>query len=404
MPAPVFALVDCNNFYASCEKLFAPELAGIPVVVLSNNDGCVVARSAEAKALGLPMGQPWFKVRDLARRHGIVAFSSNYALYADMSNRVVETLAQFSPDIEVYSIDESFLGLDGFAAAPLAKYGRTIRERIRQWLGLTVCVGIAPSKTLAKLANHCVKKDLAGSDGVCDFAAMPAADLDALLARIDVGETWGVGRRLTPRLHAMGIRTVKALRDADPSLLRRRFSVVLERTARELRGISCLALEDVASDRRQILCSRSFGQRIYALQDLQEAVTSHVCRAAEKLRGQESLAGMVTVSIRTSPFNPGEPHYQKVLTATLPEATADSRTLTGVALGLLGQSYRAGYAYRKAGVMLSDIRPRQLPQPTLFSAMDDDDEACRLMQTLDRINSRWGRGTLRLASEGTAYG
>ena len=281
---PIFALVDCNNFYASCEKLFDPRLAGVPVVVLSNNDGCVVARSAEVKALGIPMGVPWFRIRDQARRHGIVAFSSNYALYADMSNRVVEVLAQFSPDIEVYSIDESFLDVAGFEGTGLAEYGRQIRERVQRWLGLTVCVGIAPTKTLAKLANHCAKKNLAGTAGVCDFTIMPAADLDALLARIDVGEVWGVGRKLTPRLQAMGIGTVRDLRDADAETLRARFSVVLERTLRELRGTSCLALEDVVPDRQQIICSRSFGERVHDLEALQEAVASYLSRAAEKLR------------------------------------------------------------------------------------------------------------------------
>ncbi len=224
------------------------------------------------------------------------------------------------------------------------------------------------------------------------------------MAGIEVGEIWGVGRQLAPKLHAMGIRTVKALRDADPGQLRQRFSVVLERIVQELRGIPCLSLEDVAPDRQQIISSRSFGERVHDLQSLQEAVTSHICRAAEKLRNQDSLAGAVTVSIRTSPFNPNEPRYQKSLTAALPEASADSRLLTRAALKLLGQSYRQGYAYQKAGVMLSDIRPRRLRQPSLFSAIGNDEDTRRLMQTLDHINSRWGRGTLRLAAEGTDFG
>jgi DNA polymerase V len=398
--ASVFALVDCNNFYASCEKLFDPKLTGVPMVVLSNNDGCVVARSAETKALGLPMGQPWFKVRDLSKRHGILALSSNYALYADMSNRVVEVLAQLAPDIEVYSIDESFLDLSCFAPAERAGHGRKIRERIQQWLGLTVCVGIAPTKTLAKLANHCAKKNLAGAEGVCDFTTMPAPERDDLFARIDVGEVWGIGRKLAPQLEAMGIRTARSLRDANPERLRKLFSVVLERIVSELRGTSCLVLDDVTPDRQQIICSRSFGERIYDLVALQEAVTSHIGRAAEKLRAQNSLTGAVTVSIRTSPFNPVEPRYQKTLTRPLPEATADSRALTRIALEILQQSYQPGYAYQKAGVMLSDIRPRHLHQPSLLSTPNDDQNSERLMQTMDRINARWGRGTLLLAAEG----
>ena len=397
---PVFALVDCNNFYTSCEKLFDPKLAGTPLVVLSNNDGCVVARSAEVKALGLPMAHPWFKLRHLAHQHGIVARSSNYALYADMSNRVIEVLAQFSPDIEVYSIDESFLLLDGFDASQLTGYGQKIRQRIQQWLGLAVCVGIAPSKTLAKLANHCAKKNLAGHSGVCNFTTMSATSLDTLLARIGVGEVWGIGRKLTAQLQAIGIHTVRDLRDADASQLRKRFSVVLERTVRELRGTACLALEDIVPDRQQIICSRSFGDRIFALNALQEAISSHISRAAEKLRTQDALAGAVTVSIRTSPFAPNQPNYQKTITTALAEASADSRVLARCALHILKQIFLPGLAYQKAGVMLSDIRPRSAQQAALFSSAHDTPESTRLMQTLDHINARWGRGTMRLAAEG----
>ena len=293
IPVPVFALVDCNNFYASCEKLFNPRLKDRPVVVLSNNDGCVVARSAEVKALGIPMGVPWFKIRDDARRHGIVAFSSNYALYADMSNRVVDVLSGFAPNLEVYSIDESFLELSGMPLPEggLAAYGAEIRQRIADWLGLAVCVGIAPTKTLAKLANHCAKKGLAGADGVCDFTALTRDELTALFDRIEVGEVWGVGRKIDARLAAMDIRTVRQLRDADAEAIRSRFSVVLERTVRELRGISCIDLEEVVPDRQQIMVSRSFGHLVQDLDELEEAVASYIARAAEKLRSQDSLAG-----------------------------------------------------------------------------------------------------------------
>lgn len=264
----VFALVDCNNFYASCEKLFDPRLVGKPVVVLSNNDGCVVARSAEAKVLGVPMGAPWHQLRELAMREGIIAYSSNYALYADMSNRVVEVLGQFSANLEVYSIDESFLDLSGYHGLNLAGlhgYGAEIRRRVAQWLGLAVCVGIGTSKTLAKLANHCAKKGLDGWDGVCDFTGMAEAELLSLFATIPVDEVWGVGRRISERLHEMGIETVRDLRDADAETIRARFSVVLERTVRELRGVSCLDLEEVAPPKQQIMSSRSFGQYVYDL-------------------------------------------------------------------------------------------------------------------------------------------
>lgn len=395
---PVFALVDCNNFYASCEKLFDPKLASKPVVVLSNNDGCVVARSAEVKALGIPMGVPWFKIQKEVKQYGIVAFSSNYALYADMSNRVVEVLGQFTPNLEVYSIDESFLDLSGFNR-DLVEYGQEIRLRIQQWLGLAVCVGIAPSKTLAKLANHCAKKGLAGSGGVCDFTTMTESQLSQLFAGIEVGEVWGVGRKIEARLANMGITTVLQLREADPDLIRYKFSVVLERTVRELRGVSCLDLEEVAPDKQQIMCSRSFGQYVYDRDQLEEVVASYVARAAEKLRKQASLAGALMVFIRTNPFNPKEPQYQRSMTIPLPEATADTRVLVMWALKGLKRIYRPGFAYQKAGVMLSELRPKAMAQASLF-ADPGDDRGQRLMATLDVINQRWGRGTLRSAVEG----
>lgn len=342
---PVFALVDCNNFYASCEKLFNPKLKSRPVVVLSNNDGCVVARSAEVKALGIPMGVPWFKIQAEAKRHGIVAFSSNYELYADLSNRCVEVLSGFTPNIEVYSIDESFLELSGFARVGYQEYGQQIRQRVGDWLGLAVCVGIGTTKTLAKLANHCAKKELAGQDGVCDFTRMSASDLAALFARIDVGEVWGVGRKITARLNEMGIQTVRQLHDADPETIRSRFSVVLERTVRELGGVSCLSLEEVVPAKQQIMSSRSFGTLIYDLEELEEAVASYISRAAEKLRSQDSLAGAIQVYIRTNIFKPESPQYQRAVTVPLPEATADSRVLTMWGLRVLRRIYRPGFGY-----------------------------------------------------------
>ena len=290
---PIFALVDCNNFYASCEKLFDPTLTHTPIVVLSNNDGCVVARSAEAKALGIPMGAPWHHLRDDAVKQGVVAFSSNYTLYADMSNRVVEVLRQFTPNLEVYSIHESFLDLTGFAglaATGLGDYGQQIRARIANWLGLGVCVGIGPSKTLAKLANHCAKKRLAGEGGVCDFTIMSTAELTGLFRTIPVGEVWGVGRRIGARLEAQGIKTVQDLRDANAEGIRAQFSVVLERTIRELRGLSCLSLEEMAPAKQQIMSSRSFGRGVTRHVDLQEAVASYMGKAAEKLRAQACVA------------------------------------------------------------------------------------------------------------------
>ena len=397
----VFALVDCNNFYASCEKLFNPKLKDRPVVVLSNNDGCVVARSSEVKALGIPMGIPWFKLRDEAKRYGIIAFSSNYSLYADLSNRVVEVLSQFSPSIEMYSIDESFLELSGFERVGYQAYGVEIRQRVADWLGLAVCVGIGPSKTLAKLANHAAKKNLAGANGVCDFTTMPSAALDALFERIEVGEVWGVGRKIEARLKAMGILTVRQLRDADAELMRLRFSVVVERTVRELRGVSCLELQEVVPEKQQIMSSRSFGQLVYDLAELEEAVTSYVARAAEKLRNQISLAGAVHVYIRTNVFRPEVPQYQRAVTVLLPEASSDTRVLSKWALRVLRRIYRPGFGYHKAGVTLMDIVPATNQQFSLFASGGAvDARSQKLMGVLDGINGKYGRGTMRLAAEG----
>lgn len=404
---PVFALVDCNNFYASCEKLFDPTLKDRPVVVLSNNDGCVVARSAEVKALGIPMGVPWFKLRDEAKRHGIVAFSSNYALYADLSNRCVEVLSGFTPNIEVYSIDESFLELSGFEgrSGGLTTYGAEIRQRVADWLGLTVCVGIGPSKTLAKLANHAAKKNLACANGVCDFTTMSPSAMDALFERIDVGEVWGIGRRIEGRLEAMGIRTVRQLRDADAELMRTKFSVVVERTVRELRGVSCMELQEVVQEKQQIMSSRSFGQLVYELPELEEAVASYVAKAAEKLRNQNSLAGAIQVYIRTNVFKPEVPQYQRAVTVPLPEASSDTRVLTRWAQQVLRRIFRPGYGYHKAGITLMDIVPATNQQFSLFvSGGALDARSRQLMDVLDGINGKFGRGTLRLAAEGIEKG
>jgi DNA polymerase V len=397
---PIFALVDCNNFYASCEKLFAPKLTHRPVVVLSNNDGCVVARSAEVKALGIPMGVPWFKIQDEAKRYGIVALSSNYALYANLSNRVVEVLGQFTPNLEVYSIDESFLDFSGFNHLDLEQYGQEIRQRIQEWLGLAVCVGIAPTKTLSKLANYCAKKSLAGSAGVCNFMDMRENELAALFERIEVGEVWGVGRKIKARLADQGILTVRNLRDANAETIRMQFSVVLERTVRELRGVSCLALDEVVPDKQQIMSSRSFGQYVYSLDDLESAVATYIARAAVKLRRQNSLAGALMVYIRTNPFSAHEAQYQKAITLPLPEATADTRVLVAWGSRILKQIYRSGYAYQKAGVMLSELQPVAMLQGSLFADKAATASASRLMATMDSLNDKYGRNTLRVAAQG----
>ncbi len=399
IPQRNIALVDVNNFYVSCERVFNPKLIGVPVVVLSNNDGCAVARSNEAKALGIAMGAPWFKCKDLAKQYGIIAQSSNYALYADMSNRVMSILRDFSPDQEVYSIDESFLDLTGFKSLDLTLYGQEMRKRILQWTGLPVCVGIGATKTLAKLANHCAKKRPM-FNGVCDFNRMTHAELNAILSEIDVGEIWGVGRKLALRLNQLGFHSVLDLKRADPSVLRQSFSVVMEKTIRELNGTVCIELEEVIPNKQQILSSRSFGTPVATIDELAESISLYVSRAAQKLRRQHSFAGAIYVYIRTSPFRTDNPQYSNGMLIPLPVATDSTPKLVNIALWALKQLYRPHYAYAKAGIMLSHLVPATGIQTDLFHHTQPTLKSDQLMQAMDSINRKMGRDTLKLASEG----
>lgn len=401
----MFALVDVNNFYASCEQLWEPKLRNRPVVVLSNNDGCVVACSKEAKAIGAPMGAPWFKLRDLAQQHRIIALSSNYELYASMSNRVVDVLRDFTPELEVYSIDESFLsleGMSGISQGDLVAYGQQIRLRIAQWVGLPVCVGIGPTKTLAKFANHLAKKN-ASFQGVCDITVLSQAEQDRWMASNEVGEVWGVGRRISKRLGTMGINTVLDLKRADLEHIRRAFNVVLQKTVEELNGTSCLPLELMAPAKQQIMSSRSFGQSVYDLDELEEAVATYISRAAEKLRAQQSVAGAVTVAIMTNRFKEHAPQYHRSLVVPLPEPTADSRFLAVYAIRALKHMYRPGFEYKKAAVMLSELQPEGQRQACLWEDAADEagrERSRRLMGVLDEVNARFGRGAVQLGALG----
>lgn len=402
----MFALVDVNNFYASCEQLWEPKLRNRPVVVLSNNDGCIVARSKEAKALGIPMGAPWFKLQEQAKQHRIIALSSNYELYASMSNRVVDVLRDFTPELEVYSIDESFLsleGMSGISQGDLVAYGQQIRQRIAQWVGLPVCVGIGPTKTLAKFANHLAKKN-ASFQGVCDISVLSQGEQERWMASNPVGEVWGVGRRISKRLESMGINTALDLKRADPEHIRRAFNVVLQKTVEELNGTSCLPLELMAPAKQQIMSSRSFGQPVYDLDELEEAVATYISRAAEKLRTQQSVAGAVTVAIMTNRFKPHVPQYSRSLVVPLPEPTADSRVLADYALMVLKHLYRPGFEYKKAAVMLSELQPVGQRQASLWddaAAEASRERSRRLMGVLDEVNGRFGRGALQLGALGT---
>lgn len=396
------ALVDVNNFYVSCERVFDPRLEGKPVVVLSNNDGCAVARSNEVKALGVKMGQPWFQMKDLAKQHGILAYSSNYTLYADMSNRVMTILGQFSPEQEVYSIDECFLDLTGFQSWNLIDYGQQIRQRVKQWTGLPVCVGIGSTKTLAKLANHIAKKN-PEFNSVCDLNAMNSKEQDKWFSRIQVGEVWGIGPRLAPKLANMGIQSVLDLKHANSTTLRNRFSVTIEKTVRELNDTVCLELEDIASPKQQIMSSRSFGSYVTRREELEEAVSSYMARAAEKLRRQGSVAGSVYVYIRTNPHRQGKPQYNQGMTLSMPEATDDTLKLVRVAIWAVKRLYKPGYDYQKAGIMLSELVPRGVLQQDLFSHDVATGTSAR-MRLLDAVNLRMGKNTLRLASDGIQQG
>jgi DNA polymerase V len=387
------ALIDANHFYVACERVFDPHLERRPVVVLSNNDGCVVARSPEAKALGIPIGAPWFRCRELARRHGVVARSSNYALYGDLSARLMAVLGQFSPRQEVYSIDECFLDLAGMDHDPTA-YGQAMRQRVHQWLGLPVCVGIGPTKTLAKLANRLAKQE-PDWDGVCALGAPALADP---LARLDVATVWGIGPRWAVQLRPLGIETARDLRAADPKTLRRRFGVTMERIVWELRGVAGLELAEMAPPQHQIIASRSFGRPVSDLTELQSAMAQHVARAAEKLRRQRSHARLVQAFVGLDRFPSPAPTAGLL---RLPAPTGDTARLTAAAGRLVAALYRPGAAYRRAGVMLLELTPVARAQETLWEPADDDRTAARLA-VLDRINARWGRGTLRLAREGFA--
>ncbi|HIE79466.1 MAG TPA: Y-family DNA polymerase [Nitrospinaceae bacterium] len=393
------ALVDCNNFYASCERVFNPALKGKPIIILSNNDGCVIARSQEVKDLGIKMGVPWFKVQSLAKYHRISTFSSNYTLYADMSNRVMKIISEFCPDQEVYSIDECFLDLTGFKHLALTDYGQRIRSTINKFVGLPVCIGIGASKTLAKLANHLAKKR-SFFDGVCDLNTVKQDALDGLFSEISVGEVWGVGRRTEKRLVELGIHTVLDLKRASPRALRKQFSVVIERTVRELNGESCIPLEEIAPPKKQLICSRGFGAPVFSLSALSEAVTSYITRAAEKLRCQRSVAAQVYVFIHTNPFKKKEPQYSPGRLVPLPEPTDDTRMLINTALAGLRSIYRPGFAYKKAGVLLDDLSPFGQQQKGLFDNMGTPQHSKSLMQAIDRINNTMGSGTIKFLGEG----
>jgi DNA polymerase V len=395
MPPKQIALVDCNNFYVSCERLFRPDLAKVPVVVLSNNDGCVVSRSNEAKALGVKMGQPWFECKALAEEYGILAMSSNYALYADLSNRVMNILADYSPRKEVYSIDECFVDLTGIPNLKDVTY--SMRERVGKWTGIPVCVGVGPTKTLAKLANHVAKKH-PRSKGVFNYNDLSEAQQIKLLSKITVDEVWGVGRKLTKRLAVHGIQTVQDLRQAHAPTLRAEFGVVMEKTQRELLGVACIDLEEHVPDKQQIISSRSFGKPVTELAVIIDALSVFVANATEKLRAQNGQAALVQVFLLTNRFKPEQPQYNPSMAVPLPQPKNDSLVINRWVQHVAGLLWRDGYKYKKAGIMLGDISPVTMVQGDLLEPVATSDT--RLMKAIDGLNTRFGRGTIKVSGGG----
>jgi DNA polymerase V len=390
----VFALVDCNSFYASCEQVFAPQLRGQPLVVLSNNDGCIVARSPEAKAIGIPMGAALFKVEPLIRRHNVRVFSSNYTLYGDLSHRVMETLSHFAPEVEIYSIDEAFLDLSGFSHRDLTAYGRQMRQTVGQWTGIPVSVGIAPTKVLAKVANH-VAKRFPSHDGVFEWRAEAA---EAILECIPVEAVWGIGRHLSRWLKTQGIETALQFRDASEGLIRPKMGIVGVRLQRELQGHSCLPLDRSPNPKQETCVSRSFGRAVVSLAELKEAIALYTSRAAEKLRRQHQQASALTVFARTSQFTDNA--YSKTVTLELPTPSHYTPELLRWALKGATQIYREGYRYQKAGVVMQGLVPAGMAQGNWLLAPREEAREERLMQVLDTLNEKMGAGAVQFAAAG----
>lgn len=391
----VFALVDCNDFYVSCERVFNPGLRRRPVVVLSNNDGCVISRSSEAKAAGIRMGAPVFETRKLVEAHGVEVYSSNYSLYGDMSRRVMETLLEWTPEVEIYSIDEAFLTLPAGRTEDLAGLGQKMRKTVRKWTGIPTSIGIAPTKTLAKVAARLAKTSCK-ADGVVNLAGSPY--LDAALARVPVAEVWGIGRNLSRRLKNEGITTALELRLADERLIRTRFGVTVARIVYELRGRPCLSSNLCPSPKRSITVSRSFGSTVDTLEDLREALAFYATRAAEKLRHEKLATRVLVVFLATNRFSDAPQHCASVV-VNLPVPTALTPELIRHAHEAIERMYRPGFQYKKAGVMLLELVPETPVQSGLFDRIDRD-RARRLMEAIDHINARMGAGTIRYAASG----
>ena len=387
------ALIDCNSFYVSCERLFNPKIRKKPVVVLSNNDGCIISRSNEAKALGIKMGEPYFKEKDIIVKNNVQVFSSNYSLYGDISRRVMRTLKRFNSDIEIYSIDEAFLDLSNFPDNEVENVGHEIRNIVLKWTGIPTSIGIAKTKTLSKVANHIAKKK---QSGVTSFIGIE--NIDSILEKVEINDVWGVGKQLTKFYHKSGIYNAKQLKNVSNTWIKKSSNVLSSRTAMELRGIPCIDLETTSSKRKSCVVSRSFGQRVENFQELKEAIASYSLNASEKIRSESLVTKSITVFIRTSPFQSRFGYYSNSKTIDFPIATNNSIEIVKAAISSLETIFKNGYRYQKAGVMLSRLSD-SVDGKNLFSS-EKDKKINSLMKSIDNTNHRYGRSTLSLASAG----
>ena len=391
----IFALVDCNNFYASCERVFNPKAWNRPVAILSNNDGCVVARSDEVKALGISAGTPFFKCRNQIQKHNIAVFSSNYTLYGDMSQRVMEALQQFTPDLEIYSIDEAFLSLSGFEHQNLDQYGLKIKKTVEQWTGIPVSVGIAATKTLAKIATRIAKKEKCFNGF---YNLLNASQLDDILGEVPIEKIWGIGRRSAIKLKIHQIYNAKQFKYANPKWVKKHFTVVGLRTQQELWEISCIPLDQFPPPKKQIVCSRSFGHPVTSLQELREAVSAYTCQVAVRLRKQKSVAQVLQVYITTNRFK-RDPQYCNAIQVHFPGATSDSFQLVDFACRGVERIFKPGYRYKKAGIVLTGLIPEDENQADFFWKPSSPSKR-KLMKSLDFLNEKYGHGSIRIASSG----
>ena len=391
------ALVDCNSFYVSCERLFNPKIRKKPVVVLSNNDGCIISRSNEAKALGIKMGEPYFKEKEIIVKNNVQVFSSNYSLYGDISRRVMRTLKRFNSDIEIYSIDEAFLDLSNFSDNEIENVGHEIRSTVLKWTGIPTSIGIAKTKTLSKVANHIAKKKKSGV-----VSLIGIENIDPILEKVDINDVWGVGRQLTKFYHQNGIYNAKQLKNKSNTWIKKSSNVLSSRTAMELRGIPCIDLETKSSKRKSCVVSRSFGKRVEDLQELREAIAGYSLNASEKIRSESLVAKAITVFVRTSPFQRNFGYYSNSKTVDFPIATNNSIETVKVAMVILDSIFKNGYRYQKAGVMLTGLSNAD-GKKNLFSS-EKDEKINSLMRSIDNTNYKYGRSTLSLASAGVQKG